>query len=129
MRILVTGATGYIGSRLASRLLAAGRTVRVMARDPRRLDTLSAEADCVAGDALEPASLAPALRDVDVAYYLIHSMGTGTDFAARDREAARNFAAACAAGGVRRIIYLGGLGESAPTLSKHLASRQEVGDV
>jgi uncharacterized protein YbjT (DUF2867 family) len=129
MRILVTGATGYIGSRLASRLLGTGRTVRVMARDPRRLGTLAGEADCVAGDALEPATLAPALRDVDVAYYLIHSMGTGADFAARDRDAARNFAAACAAAGVRRIIYLGGLGESSTSLSKHLASRQEVGDV
>jgi len=129
MRILVTGATGYIGSRLASRLIATGRTVRVMARDPRRLGTPAAVADCVAGDALEPASLASALRDVDVAYYLIHSMGTGADFAARDREAARNFAAACAAAGVGRIIYLGGLGESETSLSKHLESRQEVGDV
>src|SRR5687768_4460305 len=129
MRILVTGATGYIGSRLASRLLATGRTVRVMARDPRRLGTLAAEAECVAGDALEPASLAAALRHVDVAYYLIHSMGTGADFAARDREAARNFAAACAAAGVGRIIYLGGLGEATSALSKHLTSRQEVGDV
>ena len=129
MRILVTGATGYIGSRLASRLIVTGRTVRVMARDPRRLGTLAAQADCVAGDALDPGSLAPALRDVDVAYYLIHSMGTGADFAARDREAARNFAAACAAAGVGRIIYLGGLGESETSLSKHLESRQEVGDV
>ena len=129
MRILVTGATGYIGSRLASHLLAAGRVVRVMARDPRRLGSLAGEVDCVPGDALNAASLGPALRDVDVAYYLIHSMGAAADFAARDREAARTFAAACAAAGVRRIIYLGGLGESRPSLSKHLASRQEVGDV
>jgi uncharacterized protein YbjT (DUF2867 family) len=130
MTILVTGATGYIGSRLAWRLLSGGGSVRAMARDPRRLEALSiAGAECVAGDALEPASLAPALRGVDVAYYLIHSMGTGTDFAARDREAAGNFAAACAAAGVRRIVYLGGLGQSTASLSKHLASRQETGDV
>ena len=130
MTILVTGATGYIGSRLATHLLAGGRSVRVMARNPRRLAALAAAgADCVAGDVLQRESLVPALHGVEVAYYLIHSMGTGADYAARDREAAGNFAAACAAAGVRRIIYLGGLGQSASALSKHLASRQEVGDV
>jgi uncharacterized protein YbjT (DUF2867 family) len=130
MTILVTGGTGYIGSRLATHLLAGGRSVRVMARDPRRLAALAAAgAECMAGDVLQPESLEPALRDVDVAYYLIHSMGTGSDYVARDREAASNFASACAAAGVRRIIYLGGLGQSASALSKHLASRQEVGDV
>lgn len=128
--ILVTGATGYIGGRLAPRLLAQGYTVRALARDPRRLWNLAAAGvACVAGDVLQPESLAPALAGVDVAYYLIHSMEAGPDFAARDREAAANFAAACAAAGVRRIIYLGGLGRSGPSLSKHLASRQEVGDV
>jgi uncharacterized protein YbjT (DUF2867 family) len=128
--ILVTGATGYIGGRLATRLLARGHRVRAMARDSRRLGTLSAAgAECVTGDALEPESLVPALHGVAVAYYLIHSMGSGPDFAQRDREAAGNFAAACAAAGVNRIIYLGGLGQPGPTLSKHLASRQEAGDV
>lgn len=130
MTLLVTGATGYIGSRLAGHLLDRGRGLRVMARDPRRLAALAvAGADCVAGDVLQPESLVPALRGVEVAYYLIHSMGTGADYAARDREAAANFAAACAAAGVRRIIYLGGLGEATSALSKHLTSRQEVGDV
>src|SRR5688572_30426080 len=130
MTLLVTGATGYIGSRLATHLLDRGRGVRVMARDPRRLAALAAAgADCVAGDVLQPESLVPALGGVEVAYYLIHSMGTGADYAARDREAAANFAAACAAAGVRRIIYLGGLGEATSALSKHLTSRQEVGDV
>ncbi len=130
MTILVTGATGYIGGRLATRLLARGHRVRAMARDSRRLGALAAAgAECVTGDVLEVQSLGPALHGVEVAYYLIHSMGMGAEFAERDREAARNFAAACAAAGVRRIIYLGGLGQSGPALSKHLASRQEVGDV
>ncbi|HEY6108632.1 MAG TPA: DUF2867 domain-containing protein [Gemmatimonadales bacterium] len=128
--ILVTGATGYIGGRLAPRLIAQGHTVRALARDPRRLGSLAAAGvACVAGDVLRPESLAPALAGVDVAYYLIHSMEAGPDFAARDREAAANFAAACAAAGVRRIIYLGGLGRPGPLLSRHLASRQQVGDV
>jgi uncharacterized protein YbjT (DUF2867 family) len=128
--ILVTGATGYVGGRLAPRLVAEGFTVRALARDPRRLGTLAARGvECVAGDVLKPESLGAALQGVAVAYYLIHSMEAGADFAARDREAAANFAGACAAAGVRRIIYLGGLGRAGPSLSKHLASRQEVGDV
>jgi uncharacterized protein YbjT (DUF2867 family) len=126
----VTGATGYIGGRLAPRLVAQGFTVRALARDPRRLGTLAAAGvECVAGDVLEPASLGPALQGISVAYYLVHSMEAGPDFAARDREAAANFAAACAAAGVQRVIYLGGLGQEGPSLSKHLASRQEVGAV
>jgi uncharacterized protein YbjT (DUF2867 family) len=101
-----------------------------MARNPRRLGALSAAgAECVAGDALRPERLVAALHGVEVAYYLIHSMGSGPDFAQRDREAAANFAAACATAGVRRIVYLGGLGQPGPTLSKHLASRHEAGDV
>ena len=131
LTIMVTGATGYIGGRLAPRLLPLGHRVRAMARDPRRLAALAAAgAECVAGDALAPESLAGALRGVDIAYYLIHSLGAaGDNFASQDRTAAANFAAACAAVGVRRIIYLGGLGSPGPSLSKHLASRQEVGDV
>ena len=130
MTILVTGATGYIGGRLAARLIASGHRVRAMARDPRRLAPLvSHGAECVRGDVLDPESLTCALKGVTVAYYLIHSMGTGSDFAETDRIGAANFAAACAKAGVQRIVYLGGLGQSGPTLSKHLASRQESGDV
>ncbi len=130
MTILVTGATGYIGNRLVRRLLADGHPVRGMARDPRRLAELaSAGAEVVGGDAMRPESLAAALDGVSVAYYLIHAMADGGDFVARDREAAAGFAAACADAGVRRIVYLAGLGAAGPGLSRHLASRQEVGAV
>ena len=129
-RILVTGATGYIGGRLARQLLASGHPVRAMARDVRRMSALQdAGAQCVEGDMLNAASLTSAVEGIDVAYYLVHSMGGGADFEARDRQAARNFSAAGRIAGVKRIIYLGGLGQSGPGLSKHLASRQEVGDV
>ncbi|HEX6316194.1 MAG TPA: SDR family oxidoreductase [Gemmatimonadaceae bacterium] len=129
-RILVTGATGYIGGRLARQLLAEGYDVRVMARDVRRLGALQqAGAHAVAGDVLDPPSLTSVVEGVDVAYYLVHSMGAGNEFEALDREAARNFARACATHGVRRIIYLGGLGQSGPGLSRHLASRHEVGEL
>lgn len=126
--ILVTGATGYIGGRLARQLLIEGHTVRAMARDARRLLSLErAGAECVAGDVLDAASLTSAVRGIDVAYYLVHSMGDGADFEARDRQAATNFAEACRMAGVKRIIYLGGLGREGPTLSSHLASRHETG--
>ena len=126
--ILVTGATGYIGGRLARQLLVDGYTVRAMARDPRRLTALERlGASSVAGDVLDAPSLTSALRGIDVAYYLVHAMGEGRDFEARDRQAATNFAEACRTAGVKRIIYLGGLGREGPTLSSHLASRQETG--
>ena len=137
--ILVTGATGYIGGRLIPRLVAAGRPVRALARDPRRVSAAlralhgphGARVDVVAGDVLHPETLPAALAGVEVAYYLVHSMTTaaGDDFASRDRDAARNFATACAQTGVRRIIYLGGLGDPAEDLSAHLTSRQETGSV
>jgi len=96
--ILVTGATGYPGGRLAPRLVAHGFAVRALARDPRRLGTLAAAGvACVAGDVLRPESLAPALAGVDVAFYLIHSMEAGPDFAARDRAAAAGATARTAA--------------------------------
>lgn len=129
--VLVTGASGYIGGRLVPQLLDAGFRVRVMARRPGRLADREwcERVEVVAGDAADPGSLAACLRGVDVAYYLIHSLGTNAAFAARDRANALNFAAAARSAGVRRIIYLGGLYPVGTRLSPHLASRREVGEI
>jgi uncharacterized protein YbjT (DUF2867 family) len=127
--ILLTGATGYVGGRLRLALEAAGRPLRCMARRPDHLrDRVGPATEVIAGDVHEPASLGPALRGVDTAYYLIHSMANAGDSAARDREGAEAFAAAARDAGMRRIVYLGGLGRG-DRLSPHLASRQEVGRI
>src|SRR5688500_13972044 len=128
-RILVTGATGYVGGRLIPLLLARGCRVRVLVRDPDRLAGRSwrDQVEVAVGDVLDPATLPAALDGVDAAYYLIHSMSRHADFAHRDLRAARSFAETAAAQGVGRIIYLGGLGESGGELSEHLRSRQETG--
>jgi uncharacterized protein YbjT (DUF2867 family) len=120
--IAVAGATGYVGGKLCERLREQDQEVRALARHPEgagHLDDIGC--DVRKADVLEPGTLGPALAGVDVAYYLVHSMGRGSDgdFAQRDREGAENFAAAAAAAGVRRIVYLGGLGEG----SEHLSSR------
>ncbi|MET9275720.1 SDR family oxidoreductase [Kribbella sp. NPDC003557] len=130
-RILVTGATGYIGGRLVPELLAAGYDVRVLARHPERLDTRPwrSRIEVVAGDASDPAVLTRALDCVDVAYYLIHSMGSGQQFEVRDRRTALAFGAACRESGVARIVYLGGLHPDDEDLSRHLGSRREVGEI
>jgi uncharacterized protein YbjT (DUF2867 family) len=127
--ILVTGATGYVGGRLVPRLLEAGYRVRVLARDPSRLQGRQwlDRVEVFKGDVLRPETLAPALAGVDVAYYLIHSMMAGSDFHTRDLNAARAFAEAAATGGANRIIYLGGLGDPDAELSAHLRSRQNTG--
>ena len=132
-RILMLGATGYVGGRLAPRLLAAGHSVRCLARDASKLEALSwaNQADLLAGDLLDERSLARAFDGIDVVYHLVHSMAGGADFAAADRRIARNVARAAAAAGVRRIVYLGGLGEDRGDgrFSEHLRSRAEVADV
>jgi uncharacterized protein YbjT (DUF2867 family) len=133
MRVLVTGATGYIGGRLVPPLLAAGHQVRCLSRVPARLAGRSWSGhpgvEIVAGDALDPGSLDQALEGCAAAYYLIHSLAAGeAGFAERDRRAAQNFGAACARQGVGQVIYLGGLGERRGPLSAHLQSRQETGD-
>ncbi|MDH3189971.1 MAG: NAD(P)H-binding protein, partial [Acidimicrobiia bacterium] len=131
MRILVTGSTGYIGGRLVPKLIEAGHEVRCLVRSPGKLsgDPWRDRVEVVQGDVLDPDGLPAAMADTDVAFYLIHSMdGAGADFGERDRLAATNFSAAADTAGLRRIVYLGGLGDS-EELSKHLASRQEVGRV
>ena len=131
MRVLVTGATGYIGGRLVPLLLEAGHEVRCLSRDPRRLDGLPwrSRVEVAAGDVLDPASLAPALSGCDAAYYLVHAMAAGPGFDERDRAGAAHFRDAAAAAGLQRIVYLGGLAPEEAALSKHLGSRQEVGRV
>jgi lipocalin/uncharacterized protein YbjT (DUF2867 family) len=126
--ILLTGATGYIGSRLLRELEAAGCTVRCLARQPARVTANRDTTAVVAGDCLDAASLDPAMRGVDQAFYLVHSMASGARFAALDREAAANFGRAARSAGVRRIIYLGGLADDADSLSTHLKSRVETGE-
>lgn len=120
--IAVIGATGYIGGLLSRRLAEGGQGVAALARDPERAEGLAA-AGCEVrrADVLEPQTLGPALEGASVAYYLVHSMGRGgdSDFAVRDQQGAHNFARAAAAAGVRRIVYLGGLGSG----SEHLNSR------
>lgn len=127
---LVTGATGYIGGRLAPRLLEAGHDVVCLSRSVKRLRAVpwAGAATLVEGDLLDPESLRPALDRVEVAYYLVHSLDSPS-FEETDRRAAANFAATAAAAGVRRIVYLGGPEPSGPHPSPHLRSRAEVGRI
>lgn len=127
-RILLTGASGYVGGRLLRALEARGHSIRCLARRPEYLEPKVGEnTEVVRGDVLESETLRDALAGVDVAYYLVHSMGSSGDFSAEDRRAAENFARAAGEAGVSRIVYLGGLGQG--ELSAHLASRQEVGAI
>jgi uncharacterized protein YbjT (DUF2867 family) len=128
-KALVFGATGYIGTNLTPRLLEAGWQVRATARHRAVLAARGWQgADIVAADAHNPDSLPVALQDIDIAFYLVHSMAAGRNFADLDIEAARNFVAAAAAAGVSRIVYLGGLSPDKPR-SPHLKSRVVTGDV
>lgn len=128
--ILLTGATGYVGGRLLPLLEERGYRVRCLTRRPEALlGQVGATTDVVAGDLLDRGSLTDALQGVDTAFYFVHSMGADRDFETEDRTAAENFAQVAAAARVRRIIYLGGLGNPDHKLSKHLRSRQETGDI
>jgi uncharacterized protein YbjT (DUF2867 family) len=128
-RALVFGASGYIGTNLVPRLLESGWQVRAAARHLAVLEARDWQgAELVTADALDPATLPAALREIDVAFYLVHSMAAGKDFAELDVEAAKNFAAAAAEAGVGRVVYLGGLIPADPR-SLHLKSRAETGDV
>jgi uncharacterized protein YbjT (DUF2867 family) len=130
--VLVTGATGYIGGRLVPALLGAGHRVRCLARNPSKLadETWADEVEVVQGDVTDERALDAALTGVEVAYYLVHSMGGPADFDVEDRRAARTFRDAAGRAGLDRIVYLGGLGDDEdPNLSRHLRSRHEVGRI
>ncbi|MFF7366948.1 SDR family oxidoreductase [Streptomyces tricolor] len=134
LHCLVTGATGYIGGRLVPELLAAGHRVRCLARSPGKLrdHPWAGAVEVVRGDVTDAAAVAEAMRDIDVAYYLVHTLGSGKDFEETDRRAARVFGQRAEAAGVRRIVYLGGLtppGVPEERLSPHLRSRAEVGRI
>ena len=130
-RALVTGVTGYIGARLVPRLLDEGWQVRALTRDASKVAarTWRDQVEVIEGDATSAATLADALADVDVAYFLLHSMDGAGNFAARDRELAQTFGRCAHDAGVGRIIYLSGLHPHDEELSEHLASRVEVGDI
>lgn len=126
---LVFGASGYIGGHLVPRLLAEGRSVRAVARNPAVLEGRGwTGAELASADALDPETLPPVLENVDVAYYLVHSMAAGRGFSQLDHEAAKNFGEAAKAAGVRRVVYLGGLIPEG-VRSEHLRSRADTGAV
>lgn len=125
MRVLVTGATGFVGGRLVPALSRRGHDVVALVRDPTSYDPPQG-VEVRTGDLLDPASLEGVFSDIDAAYYLVHSMKSGADFAERDRRAASNFSDAASSANVDRVVYLGGLGETGDVLSEHLRSRREV---
>jgi uncharacterized protein YbjT (DUF2867 family) len=128
--ILLTGATGYVGGRLLKALEQAGHHVRCLARRPAFLSARVAHtSEVVAGDVLDRGALAAVMKGVQVAYYLVHSMGSRGAFDEEDRRAAHNFGEAAKDAGIQRLIYLGGLGDRGGELSPHLQSRQEVGEI
>jgi uncharacterized protein YbjT (DUF2867 family) len=131
MNVLVAGATGFVGSHLVPALLAEGHRVRCLSRNPDRARArVPATAEIVEGDVHDAASLAVAFAGMDTAYYLVHSMESSEfDFEERDRDAARQFALEAERAGIKRIFFLGGLGDEASQLSAHLRSRQEVGEL
>ena len=127
--ILVTGATGYIASRLIPQLLERGYRIRALARQPQRLKNKSwfSQVEVVQGDVMEPSTLDPAFKAVDIAYYLIHNMSSGRGYTERELDGARNFTRVAAYAGVQHIIYLGGLADEEQHIAPHMRSRIETG--
>ena len=129
-RVLITGATGYIGSRVLKKLENSDYELYCLARKPEYLTPrVSEKVNVVKGDVLDRNSLENALKGVHSAFYLVHSMGNKDSFEELDRMGAENFGEAAEKAGLKRIIYLGGLGDSSKRLSTHLASRHETGDI
>ncbi len=128
-RVLVTAATGYIGSHALAPLAEAGYRVRAAARTPSKVRTTAPGAEIVAADAFDAVAVRAALEGVDTAFYLVHTLGGGKDYADRDRKAAHIFSDAARDAGIRRIVFFGGLGQDVGELSEHLASRHEVGSI
>lgn len=128
MNVLVAGATGFVGSALVPALLDAGHSVRALVRDATRYEPPNG-VDVVEGDLLHRPSLDDACNGIEAAYYLVHSLATGAEYAERDRSAASNFSDAASNAGIERVVYLGGLGETGDRLSEHLASRREVEEI
>ncbi len=130
LKILLTGASGYVGGRLLPVLEEAGYALRCMTRRPDELRArVAATTEVCKGDVLQESTLVEALNGIDVAFYMVHSMGAESDFSSEDRIAAENFARAAESAGVRRIVYLGGLGDEEYVDSAHLRSRHEVGRI
>jgi uncharacterized protein YbjT (DUF2867 family) len=130
-RVLVTGATGYVGGRLVDKLIQSGYAVRVLVRSPARArrQQWSDAVEMVVGDVLDAETLTPAFEGCDAAYHLVHAMGTGRNFDESEARAAENVRDAAAASGLSRIVYLGGIGDDTGELSVHLASRHRVGQI
>jgi uncharacterized protein YbjT (DUF2867 family) len=127
--ILLTGATGYVGGRLLKRLEFEGRPVNCLVRNPGRMNKTASETRVFKGDVLDRASMWHAFQGVDTAYYMVHFLNERDGFEEKERVAAENFAAEARAAGVRRIIYLGGLGNERDALSPHLKTRHETGRI
>lgn len=130
MRVLLTGATGYVGGRLLTELVSAGYSVRCLMRRPENSSQLLPPGvEAIRGDVRDADAVRAAMNGVSIAYYLVHSMASAGDFEEQDRSAAQSFGTAARTAGVRRIVYLGGLGDDDADLSPHLRSRHEVGDI
>ncbi len=128
VKILLTGANGYVGSQLLPALLADGHQIRAMVRNPDSIQSSAEHLDVVIADVLKKDTLPPAMEHIDTAYYLIHSMKDAKDFDIKDRQAAQHFVWAAEEAGVKKIVYLGGLGNE-HAVSKHIRSRLEVGHI